>query len=200
MEGRNSVFFLGAENSGKSTLLRYLLDPKHDPKTLKTMPTVGVSHFNYPIEAEAQKGEKRRFFACGSGKKTATNAGIVLKELGGTLAQNWTQYTVGSKRVVFLVDASDLTRIAQVAFHVNDVLNALQCEDEDEKADFLIVYSKIDILDPHQVSKQISTIRNLLRVDDLINGNAHVRINEAAVSSFTAEGINRIANWLMRSF
>lgn len=82
---------LGPIGSGKTLLLKNLQNEKAVDDTTSSVPTVGVNIFNIKC----------------------SNASIVtIKEVGGAMAPLWSQYFPGIKRIIYVVDASDLCQIS----------------------------------------------------------------------------------------
>ncbi|KAJ3594867.1 hypothetical protein NHX12_004172 [Muraenolepis orangiensis] len=87
------VLLLGLDNAGKSTLLYKL---KHD-KCVATVPTIG---FNVEM-CEAKRGR--------------SNIALTVWDIGGqrSMRPHWTSFYADTAAVVFVLDSSDLPRLAE---------------------------------------------------------------------------------------
>lgn len=82
---------LGPTGSGKTLLLKNLQDDKAIDETTTSVPTVGINIFK--IKCENDKV-------------------VTVKEVGGAMAPLWSQYLQGVRRLIYVVDASDLCQIS----------------------------------------------------------------------------------------
>lgn len=82
---------LGATNSGKTLLLRKLQGRARINETVSSVPTVGSSIYKLKLH---------------------TGAMILIRELGGSIAPLWHHYYKYLKKIIFVVDASNLCQIS----------------------------------------------------------------------------------------
>ena len=98
---------------------------------------------------------------------------------------------------MFLVDASSLSAsLSEAAVHLIDILSYLQTTKK--QARVLIIYSKVDIIEPKESCPRIiSNIKQLLRTSYLKQWYSKcITIREVEYSAVTGQGIEKIGYWL----
>lgn len=93
---------LGPTGSGKSLLLRKLQDRHIVDNTTSTVPTVGTNLVTVPLLDQIQ---------------------VIIRELGGSMAPLWHHYYQDIKKVMFVVDASNLCQIAAAGVLLYTILS-----------------------------------------------------------------------------
>lgn len=171
-----SCLILGAEGSGKTLLLKKLrvLSGHKDSGNqeassscvLPTIPTVGTN-----VE-ELSLGRNLR---------------CSLREYGGSMAPVWSKAYDDAQVVIYVVDASDFTRLsaATVLF-----LEALASEGLREKP-FLLFLNKTD----SPFCKSLVELKSVMRLDEVME-NASQRITVVHGSCVTSEGLSDVLQWL----
>lgn len=82
---------LGATNSGKTLLLRKLQGRARIDETISSVPTIGSSLYKLKLRS----GDT-----------------ILIRELGGSIAPLWHHYYKYLKKILFVIDASNLCQIS----------------------------------------------------------------------------------------
>ena len=101
---------------------------------------------------------------------------------------------------MLLIDASNISAsLSETAIHLIDLLNYLQSKKK--VARILIIYSKVDIIQPSESRKRvISNIQQLLRISYLKFWYDKISIKEIEYSAVTGQGVDKICYWLNHSF
>ena len=101
---------------------------------------------------------------------------------------------------MLLIDASNISAsLSETAVHLIDLLNYLQSKKK--VARILIIYSKVDIIQPSENRKRvISSIQQLLRISYLKFWYGKISIKEIEYSAVTGQGVDKICYWLNHSF
>lgn len=84
------ILCLGPTGSGKTLLLKKLQNVYSVDNTTTSVPTVGMHMFTIKNENEA----------------------ICIREVGGSMAPLWSRYFEGVKKVIYVVDTSNLCQIS----------------------------------------------------------------------------------------
>ena len=98
---------------------------------------------------------------------------------------------------MLLVDVSNIPgSLSEAAVHFIDLLNCLH--EAKRPARILIIYSKIDLVNPKQTRQRtISNIKQLLRTSHIKYWyNKSITIREVEYSAVTGQGIEQISYWL----
>ncbi|KAF5304785.1 hypothetical protein FQA39_LY09562 [Lamprigera yunnana] len=113
------VLCLGPTGSGKSLLLRKLLNADQIDETSSSVPTVGTTLFTI----------KRQNYV------------FTIRELGGAMAPLWKKYFDGILKVIYVVDVSNLCQISAASVLFYELLaNPLL-----KNARFMLVLTKMDV-------------------------------------------------------
>ena len=163
---------------------------------LKTLPTVGVNHFQVDVSLRHAKKQKKK-------KKPGTGFELVtVRELGGELACAWTSYIQLDRDLIYVIDISDLTSVSNACIHLIKILEHLAVADSNEKARVLLVYSKTDRFSSEQeISARLVLVRSLLRLSYLRAWyESRVDFEELRFSAIESPigGVAFVKNWLRK--
>ncbi len=194
------VVCAGVEGAGKTYILKRLSceEEVFDRRQL-VHPTVGVSHYQVRLPVV---GEKRA-----DGKKKTRGELptelVEVRELGGALAQNWPSYfRPEDRRLIFVVDANDASRLPEVAVHFVQCLETLAARAAGEdKASLLLLFSKTDLAGEERelLLKNEANVRQLLRLSDLTKWHEdNIEVEELSCSVWNEEGFPQIKDWILR--
>ena len=196
------VVCVGPTGSGKTSLLNTLQNKAENATVAqdttlvaKTIPTVGANHFT-SVKLDLPQ----------SYLKSKAKQGLQVTEYGGQLAPLWTTYLrrhAGPLALIFVADCSDVSRIAETAVHLVELLEST---DRPFKS-VLIVYSKIDLLktDGGEFKgdrvrfdrKRLNEFRQLLRIRQIKSFyGAKLDLNEVEYSAVNGQGLAEIRYWL----
>lgn len=95
------ILCVGPEGTGKTLLLRRLLNLTKPDISLTTVPTVGVN-----IVTLREKDMLP----------------IDIRELGGIMAPIWHNYYAGVRKVIYVMDAVNLTQLGEATLRLMDLL------------------------------------------------------------------------------
>lgn len=201
------VICAGTQGSGKTVLCQKLAKCDRDfiqPNKsdlyviedegfeLKTLPTVGVNHYQVDVSL-IRSGKKKK-------KKSDSSEIVVVRELGGELACAWTSYIQSDRDLIFLIDLSDLISTSSACIHLIKLLEHLAIAESNEKAHVLIIYSKTDRLSSKsELETRLVQIRSLLRLTYFKAWyESRVAIEELQYSAIDSPigGVAYVKNWL----
>lgn len=94
------ILCLGPTGSGKTLLLKKLQNVENVDNTTTSVPTVGTNMFTVKID----------------------NDNYVIRELGGSMAPLWTRYFDNVKKIIYVVDASNLCQISAAGVQLFSIL------------------------------------------------------------------------------
>lgn len=146
------VSIVGSACSGKSVLIKYLTQDVTSEdfqlNLFKTKPTIGINLVDL----------NDNFV-----EKTTSETVLQLRELGGSLAQNWNSYLTaessGCTRLVYVIDVTNLQVISEVAIHFINLVQTISTLHSSTKSKVLIAFSKIDCLSKQLLQKNLKTFR-----------------------------------------
>ena len=103
MSSSKKIFYLciGATNSGKTLLLRKLQGRAQIDETTSSVPTIGSSIYQV---------------------KLRSSDAILIRELGGSIAPLWYHYYTNLKKIIFVIDASNLCQISAAGVLLYSIL------------------------------------------------------------------------------
>ncbi|XP_049949912.1 ADP-ribosylation factor-like protein 16 [Schistocerca serialis cubense] len=157
---------LGPTGAGKTLLLKRLQNKEEIDVTSSTVPTVGLNIV--PVKLSSQKE-------------------ITIREIGGIMAPMWRNYYQGVKKIIYVVDASNLCQISAAGVLLYSIL-AEPCL---KHTKVLLVLSKMDA-SYRQMRNEALLILQLNRLKKEITQ----EITVVETSSITGEGIDRVMTWL----
>ncbi|XP_017770567.1 PREDICTED: ADP-ribosylation factor-like protein 16 [Nicrophorus vespilloides] len=160
---------LGPSGSGKTLLLKKLQNVKAVDNTTTSVSTVGTDMFT--IKISSGDVEKQ----------------IVVREVGGVMAPLWPKYFDGIKKVLYVVDTSNLCQISAAGV----LLYTILLDPRLKKAKILLILTKMDV-SYRQMRNEALLMLQMRRLKREITQN--ITIVEA--SAITGEGRNDILNWL----
>jgi GTP-binding protein EngB required for normal cell division len=181
------ICFVGAASSGKTILLKKLALESVDEST-KTLPTVGINHFNVSVDSPPPASQAKRLFFCR--KQHSVPRTVQAKELGGELAQNWTEYLRAESRLVYVIDASNPALIAEVAVHF---VNCVDTVSRNAGAKVLVAFSKSDLIEGDK-EVRLNAIRSLLRLSHVQEFYGGVDFTQVSYSAW--EDVLLIREWI----
>lgn len=165
------VLVLGAENSGKSLLvkrLQMLLTKGKDASFSEAPSTISTVGSNIT-------------------KVTVEKVEFDLREVGGAMAPLWKNYYNDANAVVYVIDSSNQFQISASCI----LLLTMLSNEKLHGKHVLIVFNKIDFLTGLSINK----LKNIYRLDDVI-AHAKQKIMLVECSCIEKIGFNKIFQWL----
>mmetsp|Transcript_19726 Transcript_19726/g.33883 ORF Transcript_19726/g.33883 Transcript_19726/m.33883 type:complete len:178 (+) Transcript_19726:213-746(+) len=165
----STVLILGCEGSGKSVLVRQLKNlkkPLSSEELFDTQPTTGVE-----VDRIVYKKTK-----------------IFLRELGGNIIPVWPMYYKKSIAAVFLVDASDTSRLSESCLELYKILSHTDLLGKP----VLLLLNKSD--SPCCIPRPI--LSQVLLLDSLLQGASH-RLQILDASAVTQAHVLATLQWLL---
>ncbi|KAG5894267.1 hypothetical protein JTB14_007893 [Gonioctena quinquepunctata] len=159
------IVCLGPVGAGKTLLLKNLQNNENIDSTTTAVPTVGTNIFNIKI-----------------GEKSHT-----VRELGGAMAPLWGVYLKDVKKVIYVVDVSNLCQISAACV----LLYTVMVHPALKNAEFLIVLTKMDV-SYRQMRNEALLMLQMKRLQREVR--QKITITEA--SAITGEGRNEILKWI----
>ncbi|XP_071447334.1 ADP-ribosylation factor-like protein 16 [Hetaerina americana] len=161
------ILCLGPKGSGKTLLLKKLKQDEKIDATSSTVPTVGT-HFT-TVQLDNLKE-------------------VTIREIGGAMTPIWKSYFTGVKKIIYVVDASNLCQIsaAGVLFYelIADPVLAT--------AKILLVLTKMDV-SYRQMRNEALLMMQLAR---LKREEFHRDISVIEASGMSGQGIEELRKWL----
>lgn len=102
----SSILCLGPKGSGKTLLLKKLKQRNSVDETSCTIPTTGLNVTNLKYLDKA----------------SGTFKEYIIRELGGSMAPIWHKYYNGVKKVIYVLDASNLCQISAAGILLYTIL------------------------------------------------------------------------------
>ncbi|XP_005188598.2 ADP-ribosylation factor-like protein 16 [Musca domestica] len=193
---------LGPKRSGKTHLLKALQDIEQVDDNSFSTPTIGTNIYNivFPIDTngddnkpkpppppatetddnENKTAEKRK-------KKLPPLKSIRVLEIGGAMAPIWRQYFNDVKKLMYVVDTSNLCQISAAGVLFYSIL----AEPRLQKVRILLVLSKMDYA-YRQMRNEALLMLQMSKLKREIRQN----ITIVEVSPVTKVGLDGIYNWL----
>ncbi|XP_018327288.1 ADP-ribosylation factor-like protein 16 [Agrilus planipennis] len=162
-----NVICLGPTGSGKTLLIKKLQNVDAVDETSTSVPTVGSNLFSIHYN----------------------NVVINIRELGGEVAPLWPKYYDGIKKVIFVVDASNLCQISAAGVLFYSVL----ADPRFKNAKVLLVLTKMDV-SYRQMRNEALLILQMKRLQTEVPQT--ITIIES--SAITGEGRDEILEWLIK--
>lgn len=119
-----SCLCLGPKNSGKTHLLNSLQCPGSINNVSQFVPTVGTNIFRIKLTSSSKlsTNDTNSLATCSKQKKVAASVSrqnknqrlneINILEIGGEMAPMWTNYLNNVKKIIYVVDTSNLCQIS----------------------------------------------------------------------------------------
>ncbi|XP_018027471.1 ADP-ribosylation factor-like protein 16 [Hyalella azteca] len=179
---------IGPEGSGKTLLLRKLhqdhknvLNPSKSrsenpsggaASAHSTVPTTGVNI----TTLQRPPPEKHR-----------PNPEIIVRELGGSMAELWSSYYCGVRKLLYVIDAANMSQLASATL----LLMPLLAHPRTQKAQVAIVLNKVD----RPLPRDTKELLNVLRLSDL-KQYCRQQITVLEVSAVTGKGLKALTRWM----
>nr|KAF6454743.1 ADP ribosylation factor like GTPase 16 [Rousettus aegyptiacus] len=112
---------------------------------------------------------------------------ITIRELGGCMGPIWSSYYGNCRSLLFMIDASDPTRLSASCAHLLGLLSAPPLAE----ASVLILFNKIDL----PCFMTVEEMKSLLRLPDVI-ACAKQNIATAEISARKGTGLTGVLRWL----
>ena len=158
------VVVLGAEGSGKTSLVQCISHVLSDPQVvqndvvngslLSTIATVGV---------EMTEVNLNNYKTLSDQSSLMPVSPIILREIGSSIASKWDFYITESRGVVFVIDVSDSLSFAASMILLYEILG--QPVETIGGKRVVIVLNKTDLCD----SEIVQVFKNMLRIEDIIH-------------------------------
>ncbi|XP_071524116.1 ADP-ribosylation factor-like protein 16 isoform X2 [Panulirus ornatus] len=158
---------VGPEGTGKTLLLRRLANLNKPDISLTTVPTVGLNIATIPREAEFPS--------------------INIRELGGSMAPIWPSYYTGVKKVLYVVDAVNLTQLGEATILLMDLL----AHPKLRAAQVAIVFNKTD----SAMSRGVNELLHVMRFDNL-KEYVPQQLTTFEVSALAGKGLRSLLKWI----
>ncbi|XP_075153275.1 ADP-ribosylation factor-like protein 16 [Haematobia irritans] len=193
-----SCICLGPKRSGKTHLLKALQDNDSIDENSYSTPTIGTNIYNivFPTNTngdEAMKPKPPADNAEGSesGQKKAKQLpplkSIRIVEIGGAMAPIWRQYFDDVKKLMYVVDTSNLCQISAAGVLFYSIL----AEPRLQKVRILLVLSKMDY-----AYRQMRNEALLMMQMSKLQKEIRQKVTIIEVSPVTKVGFDSIYNWL----
>lgn len=132
-----SCLCLGPKNSGKTHLLNSLQSPGSINNVSQFVPTVGTNIFRIKLtpSTKSTANDSNSSATCSKQKKMAASVSrqsknqrlteINILEIGGEMAPMWTSYLCNVKKIIYVVDTSNLCQISaagELWLFINDTI------------------------------------------------------------------------------
>ncbi|XP_066939868.1 ADP-ribosylation factor-like protein 16 [Macrobrachium rosenbergii] len=160
------ILCVGPEGTGKTLLLRRLLNLTKPDISLTTVPTVGVNIVSL-IEPEKPP--------------------IDIRELGGSMAPIWHSYYGGVRKVMYVIDGVNLTQLGEATLLLMGLLESPKLRG----AQVAIVLNKND----SAMSRGANELLNVMRLADLKECVTQT-ITTFEVSALAGKGLRPLLKWV----
>ncbi|XP_061389751.1 ADP-ribosylation factor-like protein 16 [Musca vetustissima] len=195
-----SCICLGPKRSGKTHLLKALQDTEQIDDNSYSTPTIGTNIYNivFPIDTNGDDNKPKppppKTSEEGNGEATNTKKkkipplkSIRVLEIGGAMAPIWRQYFNDVKKLMYVVDTSNLCQISAAGVLFYSIL----AEPRLQKVRILLVLSKMDYA-YRQMRNEALLMLQMSKLQKEIRQN----ITIIEVSPVTRVGLDGIYNWL----
>ncbi|KAH8317751.1 hypothetical protein KR074_008933 [Drosophila pseudoananassae] len=192
-----SCICLGPKRAGKTHLLKALQDPDSIDETSYSMPTIGTGIYRIHFPTKSPNSDKPKPPpADGSAQSANIPHGgknlpksIQILEIGGSMAPLWRQYFEDVKKLIYVVDTSNLCQISAAGVLFYSILT----EPWLQKVKILLVLAKMDY-SYRQMRNEALLMLQMSKLQKQIR--QQVTIVEA--SAVTKVGLDPIYDWLQR--
>ncbi|XP_013104150.1 ADP-ribosylation factor-like protein 16 [Stomoxys calcitrans] len=197
-----SCICLGPKRSGKTHLLKALQDNDLIDETSYSTPTIGTNIYNivFPTNTHGEDAMKPKppppppneaNTAEGVGQKKSKQLpplkSIRILEIGGAMAPIWRQYFDDVKKLMYVVDTSNLCQISAAGVLFYSIL----AEPRLQKVRILLVLSKMDY-----AYRQMRNEALLMMQMSKLQKEIRQKVTIIEVSPVTKVGFDLIYNWL----
>ncbi|XP_017851022.1 ADP-ribosylation factor-like protein 16 [Drosophila busckii] len=182
-----SCICLGPKRAGKTHLLKALQEPESIDETSYSMPTIGTGIYSIHFP-EKQKPSNPNAPTTTTASKHLPKS-IQVLEIGGSMAPLWRQYFEDIKKLIYVVDASNLCQISAAGVLFYSILT----EPRLQKVKILLVLTKMDY-SYRQMRNEALLMLQMSKLQKQIR--QQVQIVEA--SAVTKVGFPEIYDWLQR--
>lgn len=192
-----SCICLGPKRAGKTHLLKALQDPDSIDETSYSMPTIGTGIYRIHFPTKSPNADKHRpppppdpagQVNIPHGGKNLPKS-IQILEIGGSMAPLWRQYFEDVKKLIYVVDTSNLCQISAAGVLFYSILT----EPRLQKVKILLVLTKMDY-SYRQMRNEALLMLQMSKLQKQIR--QQVTIVEA--SAVTKVGLDPIYDWLQR--
>ncbi|XP_047485123.1 ADP-ribosylation factor-like protein 16 [Penaeus chinensis] len=157
---------IGPEGTGKTLLLRRMLNLNKPDISMTTVPTVGVNIVTLQVPEMLP---------------------INIRELGGSMAPIWHNYYSGVKKLMYVVDVSNLTQLANATLLFMELL----ANPKLKTTQVAVVMNKTDCV----LSRASNELLNAMRFDDL-KEYAPQQLTTFEVSALAGKGLRPLLEWV----
>ncbi|BFF95633.1 ADP-ribosylation factor-like protein 16 [Drosophila madeirensis] len=190
-----SCICLGPKRSGKTHLLKALQEPDSIDETSYSMPTIGTGIYRIHFPTKSPNSDKPKpppadgaAPAHPHGSKHLPKS-IQILEIGGSMAPLWRQYFEDVKKLIYVVDTSNLCQISAAGVLFYSILT----EPRLQKVKILLVLAKMDY-SYRQMRNEALLMLQMSKLQKQIR--QQVTIVEA--SAVNKVGLDSIYEWLQR--
>ncbi|KAH8273573.1 hypothetical protein KR018_001850 [Drosophila ironensis] len=192
----SSCICLGPKRAGKTHLLKALQEPESIDETSYSMPTIGTGIYRIHFPTKSPNGDKPKPPSSDSAQGANIPHGgknlpksIQILEIGGSMAPLWRQYFEDVKKLIYVVDTSNLCQISAAGVLFYSILT----EPRLQKVKILLVLAKMDY-SYRQMRNEALLMLQMSKLQKQIR--QQVTIVEA--SAVTKVGLDTIYDWLQR--
>lgn len=179
------ILFLGLDNSGKSTIVKRLLNA---PDWQEQSPTLGFEIHSLPFDLAHGKDEAAKSQQAARGGRHFT---LNLWDIGGqrTLRPYWRNYFERTDGLVWVVDSHDAARLAECR---EELWSLVVAEERLASASLLVLANKQDV----PGARGLEEVRWTLRLDELAKQRG-ATVKVMACSAVRGDGYNEGMKWLV---
>ncbi|XP_055839668.1 ADP-ribosylation factor 1-like 1 [Episyrphus balteatus] len=181
---------LGPKRSGKTHLLKALQDFKNVDFTTYSMPTIGTSIYTIKFPKKTPPPTKTTETKVIPKKKKDPKTCIDIIEIGGSMAPMWNKFFSNVKKIIYVVDTSNLCQISAAGV----LLYSILAEPKLQKTKFLLVLTKMDYA-YRQMRNEALLMMQMSKLQKEISQSLTI----VEVSSITKDGFDKVYEWLEKS-
>jgi small GTP-binding protein len=175
---RIKATIIGAENSGKTTLLNFLI-PDESKALDDVTPTVPTTGFNR-----------------GDLNFTKLNTKMEFMDMAGQAQyrKNWEEPVRNSDVVIFVIDAADEKKYDDARNAFNEVVNKLRQTSNNKKIAIMIALNKIDLIE--DVQAKYEEMFQFLALKDFITAKNPYQM--MSISAKRGDGLQQMLTWIIQ--
>ncbi|KAG8228124.1 hypothetical protein J437_LFUL000126 [Ladona fulva] len=162
-----TIICLGPKGSGKTLLLKNLKQDENIDATSSTVPTVGTYFTTVLLDNMKE---------------------VTIREVGGAMTPIWKNYFKGVRKLIYVVDASNLCQISAAGVLFYEIM----ADPDLAAAKILLVLSKMDV-SYRQMRNEALLMMQLSR---LKREESHRDIKVVEASGMTGKGMDELRKWL----